>query len=55
MKPNEEERFLPLAENLGLGVLINRPVVNGTCLPRVNGRHPPELVAAFDCASWAPC
>jgi len=53
MEPNAEERLLPLAQDLGLAVLINRPFMNGTYFPRVSGQELPEWAAEFDCASWA--
>ena len=53
MEPNAEERLLPLAQDLGLAVLINRPFMNGTYFPRVSGRPLPEWASEFDCASWA--
>ncbi|MDE2877797.1 aldo/keto reductase [Candidatus Palauibacter soopunensis] len=53
MEPNAEDRLLPLAQDLGLAVLINRPFMNGTYFPRVSGHELPEWAAEFDCASWA--
>jgi len=48
-----EERLLPLAEDLGLAVLINRPFMNGAYFQRLEGRPLPEWAAEFDCESWA--
>lgn len=53
MEPDAEERLLPLARDLGLAVLINRPFMNGTYFGRVSGRDLPEWASEFDCASWA--
>ena len=53
MEPNAEDRLLPLAQDLGLGVLINRPFMNGTYFGRVSGRELPEWASEFDCESWA--
>ena len=53
MEPNAEERLLPLAQDLGMAVLINRPFMNGSYFGRVSGRTLPEWAAEFDCASWA--
>ncbi|WP_419167700.1 aldo/keto reductase [Candidatus Palauibacter sp.] len=53
MEPNAEERLLPLAQDLGLAVLINRPFMNGSYFGRVSGRELPEWAAEFDCTSWA--
>jgi diketogulonate reductase-like aldo/keto reductase len=48
-----EERLLPLARDMGLGVLINRPFMNGAYFRRLEGRPLPEWAAEFDCESWA--
>ena len=53
MEPGAEERILPLARDLGMGVLINRPFMNGSYFGRVSGRTLPEWASEFDCASWA--
>ena len=53
MEPDAEARLLPLARDLGLAVLINRPFMNGTYFGRVSGRDLPEWASEFDCASWA--
>ena len=53
MEPGAEERILPLARDLGMGVLINRPFMNGSYFGRVSGRSLPEWASEFDCASWA--
>ena len=53
MEPNAEERLLPLARDLGLAVLINRPFMNGSYFGRVSGRELPKWASEFDCASWA--
>ncbi|MBL7851933.1 MAG: aldo/keto reductase [Cyclobacteriaceae bacterium] len=47
-----EERLLPLAQDLNVGVLINRPFEEGALFNRVNGKKLPEWAAEFDCASW---
>ena len=48
-----EERLLPLAEDMGLAVLINRPFMNGAYFRQLEGRALPEWTAEFDCESWA--
>lgn len=53
LESNAEERILPLAEELGMAVIVNRPFMNGTYFGRVEGRELPEWVADFDCETWA--
>ncbi len=53
MEPAAEERLLPLAQDLGMAVLINRPFLNGSYFGRVSGRSLPDWTSDFDCASWA--
>ena len=48
-----EERILPLAQDLSMAVIINRPFMNGTYFGQVSGRELPPWVADFDCVSWA--
>ena len=53
MEPEAEDRLLPLAQDLGMAVLINRPFMNGSYFGRVNGRTLPAWASEFDCATWA--
>ncbi len=53
MEPLAEERILPLAQDLGLAVLTNRPFMNGSYFGRVADHELPEWAAEFDCESWA--
>ena len=53
MEPGAEDRLLPLAQDLGMAVLINRPFMNGSYFGRVGGRTLPDWAADFDCATWA--
>ena len=48
-----EERLLPMAADMGLAVLLNRPFMNGAYFGRLEGRPVPEWAAEFDCTSWA--
>ena len=48
-----EEKLLPMAQDLGIAVLINRPFMNGAYFRRLEGRAIPEWAAEFDCESWA--
>lgn len=47
------ERLLPLAAELGMGVIVNRPFAQGELFPRVAGKPVPAWAAEFDCTSWA--
>jgi aryl-alcohol dehydrogenase-like predicted oxidoreductase len=53
LEPEAGERLLPLAQDLGVAILINRPFVNGDYFRLVKGRPLPEWAAEFDCHSWA--
>jgi len=48
-----ETRFLPMLADQGIGVIINRPFMNGTYFQRLEGQALPEWTAEFDCTSWA--
>ena len=48
-----EKRLLPLAPDLGIAVIINRPFAKASLFSHVRGKPLPEWVAEFDCASWA--
>lgn len=47
------ERVLPLAQNEGVGVLVNVPFGRGRLFRAVGDQPLPEWAADFDCASWA--
>ena len=48
-----EERLLPLAADRGLGVIINRPFMNGEYFRRLAGEALPEWAAEIGIHSWA--
>jgi diketogulonate reductase-like aldo/keto reductase len=48
-----EERMLPKLRDSGIGVIINRPFMNGDYFQRLGQRPLPDWAADFDCASWA--
>lgn len=48
-----EERVLPVAQERGVAVIINRPFGGGELLGRVRGKPLPDWAAEFDCTSWA--
>ncbi|HJT81657.1 MAG TPA: aldo/keto reductase, partial [Chthoniobacterales bacterium] len=48
-----DQRILPLAQQLGMGVIINRPFGGGPILGHLAGKPLPSWAAEFDCHSWA--
>jgi diketogulonate reductase-like aldo/keto reductase len=48
-----EARMLPLLEDLGIAVIINRPFMNGDLFARLGDRPVPAWAAEFDCRTWA--
>jgi diketogulonate reductase-like aldo/keto reductase len=48
-----EGEILPLAQDRGVAVLINRPFGGGDLFSRIRQKPLPEWAAEFDCHSWA--
>jgi aryl-alcohol dehydrogenase-like predicted oxidoreductase len=48
-----EARLLPLAQDRGLAVLVNRPYAEGALFRRVRGHPLPAWAAELECRSWA--
>ncbi|HSO05866.1 MAG TPA: aldo/keto reductase, partial [Pelomicrobium sp.] len=48
-----EERLLPLAQETGTAVIVNRPFAQANLFSRVRGKSVPDWCGEFDCASWA--
>jgi diketogulonate reductase-like aldo/keto reductase len=48
-----EERILPMATELGIPVIINRPFMNGAYFRRLEKTPLPEWTKEFDCHSWS--
>ncbi|MFP5348264.1 MAG: aldo/keto reductase, partial [Gammaproteobacteria bacterium] len=48
-----EQRLLPLAQDRGVAVLVNRPFAQASLFGKVRGRELPAWAAEFDCSSWA--
>jgi diketogulonate reductase-like aldo/keto reductase len=48
-----EERMLSLLQGLGIGVIVNRPFMNGDYFRKLEDQPVPEWAADFDCHTWA--
>src|SRR5262245_27059730 len=48
-----DQRILPLAREMGMGVIINRPFGGGGIFQVLAGKHLPDWAAEFDCHSWS--
>jgi diketogulonate reductase-like aldo/keto reductase len=48
-----EKEILPLAQDRGVAVLVNRPFGGGDLFSRVRQKPLPEWAPEFDCNSWA--
>jgi len=53
MEPGAAQRILPLAQELKMAVIINRPFGGGSLFRRVLAKPLPQWAAEFDCHSWA--
>jgi diketogulonate reductase-like aldo/keto reductase len=53
LERDAEKEILPLAQERGVAVLINRPFGGGNLFARVREKPLPPWVAEFDCHSWA--
>jgi diketogulonate reductase-like aldo/keto reductase len=47
-----EGRILPLAQETGTAVIINRPFAQASLFSRVRGKEVPAWAAEFECKSW---
>jgi diketogulonate reductase-like aldo/keto reductase len=48
-----EKEILPLAQDRGVAVLVNRPFGGGDLFSRVRQKPLPDWAGEFDCRSWA--
>jgi aryl-alcohol dehydrogenase-like predicted oxidoreductase len=48
-----EQRLLPLAQERGIAVIVNRPFERAGLFGKVRGISLPDWAAEFDCSSWA--
>jgi len=53
LETEADERLLPMAQDKGVAILVNRPFMNGEYFDIVGGHELPEWAAEFDCSSWA--
>ncbi|MGY8815164.1 MAG: aldo/keto reductase [Gammaproteobacteria bacterium] len=53
VEPDAEQRILPMALDMGIGVIIITPFSGGGYFQMVNGKVLPDWAADFDCTSWA--
>jgi diketogulonate reductase-like aldo/keto reductase len=53
MEPGAAQRILPLAQELRMAVIINRPFGGGGLFRHVSAKSLPPWAAEIDCRSWA--
>jgi aryl-alcohol dehydrogenase-like predicted oxidoreductase len=53
MEREAEQNILPLAQERGIAVLINRPFGAGNLFGKVRSQPLPDWATEFDCRSWA--
>jgi aryl-alcohol dehydrogenase-like predicted oxidoreductase len=53
MEHEAEERLLPLAQERGVAVIVNRPFGGGDLFSRTRSKPLPDWAGEFDCRSWA--
>ena len=53
MEREAEQRVLPLAQERGVAVMVNRPFGAGDLFDKVRSKPLPDWAGDFDCRSWA--
>lgn len=53
LEPQAEDVVLPLARDLGIGVMINSPFNGGELFSKVRGHDLPDWASDIDCQTWA--
>jgi diketogulonate reductase-like aldo/keto reductase len=53
LEPEAAKRLLPMAQDKGVAIVINRPFINGRYFSLVGNKKLPAWAADFDCESWA--
>jgi diketogulonate reductase-like aldo/keto reductase len=53
LETEADQKILPMAQDKGVAVTINRPFMNGEYFSRVKGHAVPEWAQEFDCDNWA--
>ena len=48
-----EQQLLPIAQDRGIAVIINRPFRRGSLFKHIKGKPLPGWAAEFDCKNWA--
>lgn len=53
LETEADQSILPMAQDKGVAVTINRPFINGEYFSLVRGHEVPEWASEFDCDNWA--